>query len=103
MDSVIITIGIPLVLMVMMFGLGLDLTVDDFRDVWRRPRAALVVLALQLLVLPVICFGLIELFQLEPLLAVGMMLVANAPRAPAPLGHADRRGPTGDRRPRRAT
>lgn len=62
-----------------MFGLGLDLTVDDFRDVWRRPRAALIVLALQLVVLPVICFGLIELFQLEPLLAVGMMLVAASP------------------------
>lgn len=79
MDTVILTIGIPLALMVMMFGLGLDLTLGDFREVWRRPRAALIVLVLQIGVLPGLCFGLIELFQLEPLLAVGMMLVAASP------------------------
>lgn len=79
MDTVIITIGIPLALMVMMFGLGLDLTLGDFREVWRRPRAALVALFLQIGILPALCFGLVELFRLEPLLAVGMMLVAASP------------------------
>ncbi|WP_109510210.1 bile acid:sodium symporter family protein [Nocardioides speluncae] len=79
MDTVILTVGIPLTLAVMMFGLGLDLTLGDFRDVWRRPQAALVTLILQIGILPGLCFGLIELFRLDPLLAVGMMLVAASP------------------------
>ncbi len=62
-----------------MFGLGLGLTPADFARVARRPKAAGVALACQLLLLPVICFGLVLLFRLPPVLAVGMMLLAASP------------------------
>lgn len=62
-----------------MFGLGLSLIPDDFRRVARQPRAVAVALACQLIVLPVVCFGLVEAFDLPPLLAVGMMLLAASP------------------------
>ena len=79
MDSALGTVALPAALAVIMFGLGLSLTVDDFVRVTRRPRAAVVALGLQLLVLPAVCFGLVTLAGLEPVLAVGMVLLAASP------------------------
>jgi bile acid:Na+ symporter, BASS family len=78
-DSALATVALPAALAVVMFGLGLSLTVDDFVRVTRRPRAAVVALGLQLLVLPALCFGLVTAVGLEPVLAVGMVLLAASP------------------------
>ncbi|QBX37549.1 bile acid:sodium symporter family protein [Brevundimonas sp. S30B] len=72
-------VALPLALGIIMFGLGLDLTPGDFARVARQPKAAGVALACQLLLLPAICFGLVLLFRLPPILAVGMMLLAASP------------------------
>lgn len=72
-------VALPLALGVIMFGLGLDLTPADFARVARSPRAAAVALACQLLLLPALCFALVLLFRLPPILAVGMMLLAASP------------------------
>ncbi|MEH3033475.1 MAG: bile acid:sodium symporter family protein [Aeromicrobium erythreum] len=79
MDSALTTVGLPIALGIIMLGLGLSLTPEDFRRVARHPRAVLVALACQLLLLPVVCFGLVEAFDLDPLLAVGMLLLAASP------------------------
>jgi BASS family bile acid:Na+ symporter len=78
-DSALITVGLPIALAIIMFGLGLSLTVADFQRVARTPRAVIVALVTQVLVLPVVAFGLVKLFDLDPLLAVGMMLLAASP------------------------
>ncbi len=78
-DSVLISVGLPIALAIIMFGLGLSLEVGDFRRVARTPRAVVVALGLQVLVLPVIAFGLVVAFDLDPLLAVGVMLLAASP------------------------
>lgn len=62
-----------------MLGLGLSLTVADFTRVVRYPKATIVALACQILILPAVCLGLVLLFDLEPVLAVGMMLLAASP------------------------
>lgn len=79
MDSALSTIGLPVALGVIMFGLGLSLTPDDFRRVGRHPKAVVVALVCQVLVLPFVCFGLVLAFDLPPLLAVGMLLLAASP------------------------
>ena len=79
MDSALTTVGLPIALAVIMFGLGLDLTTNDFRRVGRHPRPVAIALACQLLLLPVICFGLVVLLDLPPLLGIGMMLLAASP------------------------
>ena len=79
MDSALTTVGLPLALAFIMFGLGLSLTPDDFRRVGRHPRAVAVALACQLVLLPLVCFGLVKLFDLPPLLGIGMMLLAASP------------------------
>lgn len=73
------TIGLPVALGIIMFGLGLSLTPRDFTRVAKQPKAVLVALACQLVLLPLICLGLVLLFQLPPVLAVGMMLLAASP------------------------
>lgn len=79
MDSPLAMIGLPIALGVIMFGLGLDLTTGDFARIGKRPKAVALALACQLLLLPAVCFGLVLLFRLPPVLAVGMMLLAASP------------------------
>ncbi|WP_425552998.1 bile acid:sodium symporter family protein [Gordonia caeni] len=62
-----------------MFGLGLSLTTGDFVRVARSPRAVVGALILQIVVLPAVAFGLVVAFDLPPLLAVGVMLLAASP------------------------
>ena len=66
-------------LALIMFGLGLSLTLGDFRRLLGHPKAVVVALALQALVLPAICYGLIVLFAVPPIYAVGLMLLAASP------------------------
>ncbi len=79
MDSALTLIGLPVALGIIMLGLGLGLTVADFRRVARYPKAALIALVCQVLVLPALCFGLVLAFDLAPELALGMMLLAASP------------------------
>ncbi|GAB3630657.1 bile acid:sodium symporter family protein [Microbacterium shaanxiense] len=79
MGSALTTIGLPVALGIIMLGLGLSLTIADFARVLKQPKAVLTALACQLLILPAICFGLVLLFQLPPVLAVGMMMLAASP------------------------
>lgn len=73
------TIGLPVALGIIMFGLGLTLTPADFTRVAKNPKAVVIALFCQLLLLPALCFGLVLAFQLPPVLAVGMMLLAASP------------------------
>ncbi|WP_202842869.1 bile acid:sodium symporter family protein [Luteimonas saliphila] len=77
--SLLTTLLLPLALGVIMLGLGLGLTPDDFKRVARYPRAVLLGLFLQTGVLPWVAFGLALAFRLSPELAVGLMLLAASP------------------------
>jgi BASS family bile acid:Na+ symporter len=66
-------------LALIMFGLGLSLTLADFRRVLGYPKAVVVALLLQVVVLPAACYALVVAFGLPPLFAVGLMLLAASP------------------------
>ncbi|TQM32258.1 bile acid:sodium symporter family protein [Nocardia bhagyanarayanae] len=83
MGSTAFAVFLPLALALVMFGLGLTLTVDDFARVLRYPAAAAIALVCQMVLLPAACFGLILLFGVEGALAVGMMLLAASPGGPS--------------------
>ncbi|MFD3512918.1 bile acid:sodium symporter family protein [Streptomyces sp. NPDC058657] len=72
-------VALPFALAVIMLGLGLGLAPADFRRVLAHPRATVVALVCQMLLLPAVCFGLVVAFGLSPVLATGMMLVAASP------------------------
>ena len=78
-SSVLSDVILPLSLAIIMLGMGLSLVVDDFKRVFRTPKAALVGLVNQLIFLPLIGFGICLLLDLPPLLAVGIMILAACP------------------------
>jgi BASS family bile acid:Na+ symporter len=80
MQSTILTeVFLPFAVGVIMLGLGLSLTPEDFRRIFKYPRAVLVGLLCQTILLPAICYGLCVAFALPAELAVGMMLLAASP------------------------
>ncbi|NGO78651.1 bile acid:sodium symporter family protein [Streptomyces sp. YC504] len=79
MDSGLVTILVPIVLAVIMFGLGMSLSVGDFGRVREYPKVVVAALGCQLIVLPAVCFGLVVAFGLSAAPAVGMMLLAASP------------------------
>ena len=78
-SSVAFSILLPMALVVIMLGLGLSLTVEDFRRVISRPKPVLVALVCQAVILPIICFGIVYASALPAAIAVGMMLLAASP------------------------
>lgn len=62
-----------------MFGMGLSLRLNDFKDVLKDPKAMTIGLIGQLLVLPLIAFFIAVLLNLSPEIAVGLMIIALAP------------------------
>jgi BASS family bile acid:Na+ symporter len=66
-------------LALVMFGLGLSLSLDDFRRLFRYPKAVTIALGLQVIGLPLFCYGLIVGFGLSPVFAIGLMLLAASP------------------------
>ncbi len=80
MESNILTqVLLPLSLAVIMFGMGLSLTFADFKRILIYPKAVGIGLFNQLILLPVVAFGLCRLFSLSPELSVGMMILAACP------------------------
>lgn len=78
-SSAALTYGLPAVLCIIMLGLGLSLQLEDFRRVLRQPRIVAIGLVCQIVILPILCFGLTVLSGLPPAIAVGMMLLAASP------------------------
>ena len=75
----LIDIVLPVSLAFIMFSLGLGLTLDDFRNVTRHPKAFAVGIINQMVLLPLVGLGLVMLFQLKGAMAVGMMILACCP------------------------
>ncbi len=66
-------------LALVMFGLGLSLSVGDFVRLRQHPRAVLLALGIQMLLLPAVAWGLIVGLGVAPVYAVGLMLLAASP------------------------
>lgn len=81
MDS-ISTIILALSLIIIMLGMGLSLVVDDFRRIFIYPKAILLGLTNQILILPVLGFVLASLFPIQPEIAIGIMILTACPGGP---------------------
>ena len=69
----------PLCLAIIMFGLGLGLTIGDFTRVVRNPKDFTVGFLCQVILLPFVAFILIKIITLPPEIALGVMVIAAAP------------------------
>lgn len=77
--GVLVTVFLPLSLAFIMLALGLGLTVEDFRNIARRPRAFAAGAFAQLIVIPAIAYLVVIAFGIAPELAVGVMILALCP------------------------
>ena len=78
-ESVLTQIILPLVLGLIMFGMGLSLTKQDFLELGKEPKPVIVGLFGQLILLPILAFAVAILFGLSQHLAIGIMILAACP------------------------
>ncbi len=76
------TIALASSLIIIMLGMGLSLTKDDFKRVLIHPKAIIVGLINQLILLPAIAYGLILVFDVSSDIAIGIMILAACPGGP---------------------
>lgn len=69
----------PVSIAIIMFGIGLELKLKDFRRVFFQPKAIITGLSCQLILLPLIAFALIYFWPMEPIYKIGIMLLAACP------------------------
>lgn len=79
MFATLTQIGLPLALILIMTGVGLSLTLADFRKVFISPKGFLLGAVAQLALLPLMALVIIELFGLKAELAIGLFILALCP------------------------
>lgn len=78
--SFLSSVVLPIALAIIMLGMGLSLVRDDFRRVVKFPKAVVVGLVCQMLVLPLVGWGVVHLIKMDqPELAVGLMVLTFCP------------------------
>ena len=80
--NILTEVFLPIALIIIMLGMGLSLTLNDFKRVVVFPKATVVGLFGQLILLPLVAFLMLHLIALPPSLAVGVMLLAVCPGGP---------------------
>lgn len=70
---------ITILLGVIMFTMGLTLSIDDFKEIFKQPIKVIVLALAQYLVMPIIAVSLVFLFNLPPEIAIGVILVGSSP------------------------
>jgi BASS family bile acid:Na+ symporter len=81
-QSTATTLFLPIALGIIMLGLGLSLTLNDFKRVAKYPKAITIALGCQMLLLPALCFVIAKFSGLSPVLSVGLLLLAASPGGP---------------------
>jgi len=74
-----IKIGLPVSLGLIMLSMGLTLKNKDFQAVIRKPKAFIVGLSAQMLLVPLLAVILLQIFKLPPVLAVGLLILSFSP------------------------
>ncbi|MBL3825950.1 MULTISPECIES: bile acid:sodium symporter family protein [Marinobacter] len=78
-SSPLISAGLPIALFIIMIGIGMTLTIRDFRQVAVYPKGMIVGTVAQILVMPLIAFMLATLLAVPPAIAVGLVIIAACP------------------------
>ena len=75
----IVTKIAPIILALIMLGLGLGLKLEDFGRVFKAPKDFIVGFVSQLIILPIVAYILILILKTPPEIAIGVMIIAAAP------------------------
>ena len=75
----IVTQIAPIILALIMLGLGLGLRVEDFTRVLKKPKDFFIGFFSQLIILPFVAYSLVVILKTTPEIAIGVMIIASAP------------------------
>lgn len=78
-SSPLISIGLPISLFIIMIGIGMTLTLRDFRQVTVNPKGMIVGTVAQIVMMPLLAFAIAAMLGLSPALAVGLVIIAACP------------------------
>ena len=78
-DNLIVGVVLPAALAVIMFTLGLGLTLEDFKRVFVFPKGVSIGLFNLVLISPLLAFGIADLLNLDPAMALGLVLLGASP------------------------
>ena len=78
-ESIFTTLVLPIALALIMLGMGLSLKQEDFQRITQQPKAVSVGLLSQILLLPIIGFGITQVIAMPPAIAAGLMIIAISP------------------------
>src|SRR5699024_2910627 len=70
---------VSLLLGIIMFGMGLTLSLDDFKQIGKQPKSVLIGVVSQYTIMPLLAFGLAVGLDLPAEVAVGVILVGCCP------------------------
>lgn len=77
--NIVTQVFLPLSLAFIMFSVGLELTPKDFKRVIVQPKDFFVGAVSQMVVLPLVAFVLLSVWPIDPVMAVGVMIIAACP------------------------
>ena len=78
-ESIFTTLVLPIALALIMLGMGLSLKQEDFQRITQQPKAVSIGLLSQILLLPIIGFGITQVVAMPPAIAAGLMIIAISP------------------------
>lgn len=78
-SSPLISAGLPIALFIIMIGIGMTLTFQDFRQVAVYPKGIIVGTVAQILLMPLVAFALASALAVPPAIAVGLVIIAACP------------------------
>ena len=70
---------LPITLAIITLGMGLSLTDKDFKNIFMHPKAVIIGLCCQMILLPLIAWLIARSIQIDPLFKVGLMIIAACP------------------------
>ena len=79
MQSLFSEYFLPVTLAFITLGMGLSLTDNDFRNIFLQPKAVIIGLCSQMILLPLIAWLIVRYIDIDPIFKVGLMIIAACP------------------------
>jgi BASS family bile acid:Na+ symporter len=79
LENLFSDILLPVAIAIIMLGMGLAIEYKDFKNIFRYPKAVIIGLICQMVLLPLIAFSIASIFNFNPLFKVGLIIIAACP------------------------
>lgn len=79
MENLFSDIFLPVTIAIITLGMGLSVELNDFRNIFLHPKAVLIGICCQMLLLPAVAFGITSLFHIDPVYRVGLIVISACP------------------------